>query len=969
MEIHYCIKCKKRVSSYDIEEGRGVELNSKIYCSECVKELNLVENGGKKHGPYTHTPHRIQAVPTVHKGMHTRHIPGRGAGRTRGSSFKAFIFFFAAAVLLLIVLIFFIALQKPDTHKQASQSVPDASPRVKHRDTRTDTQKSTLQAVHDSVETDEDSEVVVNVLDNDRGEAVSLLNTGVADHGSVTKSGNTVKYTPSSNFHGTDTFVYTATDIQGHTSRGTVTVTVKPLNDPPVLRETHVTGIPGNPVDVSLEAIDPDGDALEYIIEREPLHGTLSGKAPSLIYTPEQDFKGKDEFRVKASDGRTESAVVTVTITVQGVTAKACAVPSREGYAPLAVSFKGGATFNPVSVNFNEFPVLGGDTKQDMTPRNFKVFDNGTALFLWGNTWKLVKLPYKVTKNTILEFDFKSTYKGEAHAIGFVTDRKHDAPSDEKKWFKLFGTQEWHNEAFAAYRGNGRWQHFRIPAGKHVPGSCAYLGFMVDDDDAYSGTSMFRNIHIYEKAEGNFTYSWDFGDGTGSDEKDPAHTYNTPGTYEAVLTVSKGGTSIQDRITVTAERTPEQAVTSPRVAVRAEIDPYAQAKGKLYKYFRFRVKNNSEKASLLSIIFNSGKKEKFDIFKNGARFKVFPDLGRDNDTKKQSIVSVIFNDSGLEPGGSDHNGNKDKSDIDGNNNIITGISMTAFFSDGTVLKGAMKQTDDNDDDGDPELWVADLDSSNKPPEPEKTREYPAGLDKGLAGYLTFDEGGGNMVADSSGNGNSGTRENGPEWTEGRFGKALRFNGNNTFVSLQKSSALNKIQHGSFTLSAWFKPSEIPSGRSTSHYAIIMKRGMGLHYTQRSFKMSMPLGSGQKAVWSNAETGAKFDPGTFYHVAGVVDREKKETRIYVNGNREHIEKLPASGTPSVVYTRVPWRIGIRHPNEYARYKWPAKGIIDEIRIYSRALTDQEILRLYGSSTGASAEDTDNRGEPKPNIRER
>ena len=46
----------------------------------------------------------------------------------------------------------------------------------------------------------------------------------------------------------------------------------------------------------------------------------------------------------------------------------------------------------------------------------------------------------------------------------------------------------------------------------------------------------------------------------------------------------------------------------------------------------------------------------------------------------------------------------------------------------------------------------------------------------LIGYWTFDEGSGNVAADSSGNGNDGTLEGGPNWVSGQLGSALEFEG-------------------------------------------------------------------------------------------------------------------------------------------------------------------------------------------------
>jgi hypothetical protein len=64
--------------------------------------------------------------------------------------------------------------------------------------------------------------------------------------------------------------------------------------------------------DVALSATDPDGDPLTYTIVTPPSHGTLSGTAPNLVYTPAPDFNGWDYFSFVAGDGALESNEATM---------------------------------------------------------------------------------------------------------------------------------------------------------------------------------------------------------------------------------------------------------------------------------------------------------------------------------------------------------------------------------------------------------------------------------------------------------------------------------------------------------------------------------------------------------------------------------------------------------------------------------------------------------------------------------
>ena len=79
----------------------------------------------------------------------------------------------------------------------------------------------------------------------------------------------------------------------------------------------------------------------------------------------------------------------------------------------------------------------------------------------------------------------------------------------------------------------------------------------------------------------------------------------------------------------------------------------------------------------------------------------------------------------------------------------------------------------------------------------------ATISSGLVAYWKFDEGSGTSVADSSGNGNTGTLTSGPVWTAGIAGNALYFDGIDDNVTVLDSNSLDLS--GPFTLSAWVNP--------------------------------------------------------------------------------------------------------------------------------------------------------------------
>jgi hypothetical protein len=70
---------------------------------------------------------------------------------------------------------------------------------------------------------------------------------------------------------------------------------------------------------ITLNAGDPEGDPLTFTIVVPPSHGTLSGEAPNLIYTPDANYSGDDRFIFRASDGVSDSNEAAVDFWIWGV--------------------------------------------------------------------------------------------------------------------------------------------------------------------------------------------------------------------------------------------------------------------------------------------------------------------------------------------------------------------------------------------------------------------------------------------------------------------------------------------------------------------------------------------------------------------------------------------------------------------------------------------------------------------------
>jgi hypothetical protein len=91
---------------------------------------------------------------------------------------------------------------------------------------------------------------------------------------------------------------------------------VIPTNHPPVANGQTVNMLQDSASSVVLTGSDPDGDALTYSIVSQPGHGTLSGTAPALQYSPAAGFTGADSFGFTVNDGQFDSAPATVNVSV-----------------------------------------------------------------------------------------------------------------------------------------------------------------------------------------------------------------------------------------------------------------------------------------------------------------------------------------------------------------------------------------------------------------------------------------------------------------------------------------------------------------------------------------------------------------------------------------------------------------------------------------------------------------------------
>ncbi|HSF14766.1 MAG TPA: Ig-like domain-containing protein, partial [Vicinamibacteria bacterium] len=119
-----------------------------------------------------------------------------------------------------------------------------------------------------------------------------------------------------------DSFVYRAIDPLGATSTATASITITPVNDPPVAVADAHTVTQGNLLTVAAPGVlgndtDAEGTALTAVLVSGTSHGALSlSSNGSFTYLPNAGYSGSDSFTYRASDGLLSSNIATVAIAV-----------------------------------------------------------------------------------------------------------------------------------------------------------------------------------------------------------------------------------------------------------------------------------------------------------------------------------------------------------------------------------------------------------------------------------------------------------------------------------------------------------------------------------------------------------------------------------------------------------------------------------------------------------------------------
>jgi fibronectin type 3 domain-containing protein len=210
---------------------------------------------------------------------------------------------------------------------------------------------------------------------------------------------------------------------------------------------------------------------------------------------------------------------------------------------------------------------------------------------------------------------------------------------------------------------------------------------------------------------------------------------------------------------------------------------------------------------------------------------------------------------------------------------------------------------------------------------------------GLAAAFAFDEGTGSTTADGSGNGWNGTLTNGAAWATGKAGHAISFDGVNDKVSLPSTFDIPTLP---FTIESWVRPANF-----SNWHVIFSKRNS---YSANGMRVDVGLQNSTGRVYVetyNSFVVFTYAPpvNTWTHLAVVAD--VTGTRLYINGVLQQALGVVTLGSNAGA------AVNIGHNGDNAD---PFAGLLDDLRVYRRSLSQTEIATDMNTPVGNIPPDT-------------
>ncbi|MFC1787862.1 LamG-like jellyroll fold domain-containing protein [Patescibacteria group bacterium] len=232
----------------------------------------------------------------------------------------------------------------------------------------------------------------------------------------------------------------------------------------------------------------------------------------------------------------------------------------------------------------------------------------------------------------------------------------------------------------------------------------------------------------------------------------------------------------------------------------------------------------------------------------------------------------------------------------------------------------------------------------------------------LISYWGFEASAGTEAVDSFGN-SDGTLTNmtGAEWTAGQVNQALTFDGVNDYIDLGSATPFN-VGTDSMTLETWFKTSSDDRGRLISHGSAAWSSGfsLGVNNCGTGTVGGGFVGQGGESTGvSVCSRASHFNDNAWHHLVLVLDQDNSQVKLFVDGQQQKIMKQPAwpNTAGNIVnenvldFTGVTVDVSNPAAINLASYVGGSEffsGSLDEVAVYSTALTSDQVLSQYLNS---------------------
>lgn len=735
-------------------------------------------------------------------------------------------------------------------------------------------------------------------------------------------------------------------------------------NIPPVVQNISLTTDEDSQVQTTLTGTDADNDPLTFSIVSDPQHGSISLVGNQLTYSPTVNYFGSDTFTYKANDGTSDSNIGTATLTINPVNDAPTAVISAnpdQGTAPLMVTFDAAGSSDP-----------------DNDPLTFEWSLGGQATL----SGQLVEHEFTQAGDYLITLLASDGIESANDAFTLHIDPFNNPPiadsqsvslnEDSEATITLTGADVEQspltyalvsNPTHGTVSLNGQTATYLPELNYFGPDS---FSFTVTDGDKISQPAIVNltvvsvndlptailnatpstgsapllvNFSASESLDPDGTivqYLWDFGDGATSSQINPSHTFTNSGAYHVNL-------QITDDANGQATQSVDIVVLPPNHA------PVAEA---IYMSLN---EDNQQQINLVAtdidndpISFNLKTQPLHGTayLQNGV-VTYTPELnynGEDSFTysatdgvdesniatvslmidpiNDQPLASFSVNQSsGTSPLTVEFNA-ASSSDPD-----LDPLSYAWNFGDGTQGTGSQISHSFTQA-GSFQVILTVTDPGGLSHSANTTIVATSVLTDALSAY-DFNQSTGTILPDISGNNHPGT-VNGAQWSSGKSGNALLFDGQNDNVNLGNLNfSGNQMSIATWIYSNGFLDddriiSKATGQQANDHYWMIsIANGNRLRFRLKT-------GSSTKTLIASSATPIN----QWVHV--VVTYNGSKMKIYRNG----VEVASANASGNIATNSSPVYLGM-NTGGYS----PWNGKLDNLTLYTKALSAAEVATLY------------------------